>query len=200
MCDAFKMFSQLNTSKGGVDCDDLYQTLVSNLQLTITKDEVFIIFYKLDKDGDGALSYQELCDCFVPREGEYAVLINSRGGFYGMESDPCKFFEGPTRELVKRFMRGLVECEVSVELVRQRIINKCNIKADMAFGELDRDDKGYITQDDIRAFLKQSNMYPSEKSLKLLYHRLDKDEDGVVTYDEFVTGITPFQNSNSVEL
>ena len=98
--------------------------MVNNLQLTITKDEVFIIFYKLDKDGDGLLSYSEVCDCFVPRENEYAVLINSRGGFYGAESDPTKYFEGQTRELLKRFIRGFVECEVSIELVRQRIINK----------------------------------------------------------------------------
>lgn len=55
---------------------------------------MFIIFYKLDKDGDGLLSYSEICDCFVPRENEYAVLINSRGGFYGAESDPHKFFAG----------------------------------------------------------------------------------------------------------
>ena len=77
------------------------------MQLTITKDEVFIIFYKLDKDGDGLLSYSEICDCFVPRENDYAILINTRGGFYGAESDPTnKFFEGATRELVKRFLRG----------------------------------------------------------------------------------------------
>ena len=107
--------------------------MVHNLQLTITKDEVFIIFYKLDKDGDGVLSYSEVCDCFVPRENEYAVLVNSRGGFYGAESDPSKFFEGSTRELLKKFLRGFVECEVSIELVRQRIVNKTNLKLDMCF-------------------------------------------------------------------
>ena len=88
------MFTQLDASKRGVDPDDLYATMTQNLQLTISRDEVFIIFYKLDKDGDGVLSYSEVCDCFVPRENEYAVLINSRGGFYGSESNPTKYFEG----------------------------------------------------------------------------------------------------------
>lgn len=94
MCDAYKMFTQLDARKRGIDPDDLYATMARNLELTITKDEVFIIFYKLDKDGDGVLNYSEICDCFVPRENEYAVLINSRGGFYGSESDPKKYFEG----------------------------------------------------------------------------------------------------------
>lgn len=195
MCDAYKMFTQLDASKRGVDCDDLFATMVHNLELTITKDEVFIIFYKLDKDGDGILCYSEVCDCFVPRENEYATLINSRGGFYGNESDPHKFFEGTTRDMLKRFIRGFVECEVSIELVRQRIINKSGIKLDMAFNVLDKEDKGYVTLDDIRSFLKATNMYPSEKCLKLFYQRLDKDEDSVVSYDEFVTGLSPFQSN-----
>ena len=195
MCDTYKMFTQLDARKRGVDCDDLFATMVNNLQLTITKDEVFIIFYKLDKDGDGLLSYSEICDCFVPRENEYAVMINSRGGFYGAESDPQKYFEGPTRELMKRFIRGFVECEVSVELVRQRIINKNQIKLDMAFNQLDKEDKGYVTLDDLRAFLKTTNMYPSEKCLRLFYQRLDSNEDNVLSYDEFVTGLSPFQSN-----
>lgn len=96
----------------------MYATIVHNLQLTVTKDEVFIIFYKLDRDGDGFLNYNEITDCFVPRQNEYAKLINSRGGFYGAETDTTKYFEGETRELIKKFIRGFIECEVSIELVR----------------------------------------------------------------------------------
>ena len=88
MCDIFKMLTQLKAGKRGADCEDLFDTMVHNLELVITRDEVFILFYKLDKDGDGVLNYSEVCDCFVPREEEYAAMINSRGGFYGDEPDP----------------------------------------------------------------------------------------------------------------
>jgi len=77
------MFIQLKDNKRGVDCDDLYATVLHNLELIITKDEVFIIFYKLDKDGDGYLNLSEVRDCFMPKEVEYQSLIESRGGFYG---------------------------------------------------------------------------------------------------------------------
>ena len=63
----------------------------------------------------------------------------------------------------------------------------------MAFESLDREYKGYITQNDFRNFLKSTNMYPSEKCMKLFFLRLDKDEDSLVSYDEFVTGFTPLQ-------
>jgi hypothetical protein len=118
LCDTFKMFGGLSKGKHGVDCDDLYSTITVNLDLTITKDEVFIMFYKLDKDGDGIINYSELSNCFMPRAHEYSVLLQSRGGFYGGEKDLTKYFEGPTRDLLKVFIKGFVDCEVSIELVR----------------------------------------------------------------------------------
>lgn len=71
--------------------------------------------------------------------------------------------------MLKKFIRGFVECEVSIELVRQRIINKSAIKLDMAFNFIDKEEKGYVTLEDLRHFLKQTNMYPSEKCMRLFY-------------------------------
>jgi hypothetical protein len=75
------MFGGLKGGKRGIDCDDLYFTVIENLDLTVTKDEVFILFYKLDKDGDGLISYDEFSNCFMPRAHEYAVLLQSREAF-----------------------------------------------------------------------------------------------------------------------
>lgn len=101
LCDTFKMFGGLSKGVQGVDCDNLYDTITKNLNLTVTKDEVFILFYKIDQDGDGLISYEELSKCFLPRAQEYSVLLQARGGFYGGESDFTKYFEGPTRDLIK---------------------------------------------------------------------------------------------------
>ena len=97
-----------------------------------------------------------------------------------------------TRDMIKKFIRSFVECEVSIELVRQRICNKLRIKPDNAFNALDKNVKGYIQMEDIRNFLKSINLYPSEKNLSLLYQRWDKNEDSVVSYEEFITAISPF--------
>lgn len=112
------MFLQLQVNKQGIDCDDVFYTLKNNLEIDITIDEVFIIFYKVDKDSDGMWNYDEMSSAFVPREQEYASLVTTRGGFYGSENDVKNFFEPQTRESLKRFLRQFCECEISVELVR----------------------------------------------------------------------------------
>lgn len=196
LCDCFKMFGGLSHGgRRGIDCDDLYHTITVNLELTITKDEVFIMFYKMDKDGDGLISYDEMSDCFKPRAHEYAMLLESRGGFYGTESDFKKYFEGPTRELLKRFIKGYVDCEVSIELVRQRICNKIKMNNFTAFTALDEFNRGALVIDDFRSFIKKANIYPIEKDLGLLFERFDKNGNGHVSYEEFVAAVTPFMNN-----
>jgi Ca2+-binding EF-hand superfamily protein len=54
--------------------------------------------------------------------------------------------------------------------------------------------KGMIGISDLRAFLKNCNIFPVERELQLLFERFDKDEDGIVSYHEFVAGLTPFMN------
>jgi Ca2+-binding EF-hand superfamily protein len=192
LCDTYKLFLNLQMGKPGIDCDDVYAAITQNLEVDISKDEVFIIFYKVDKDGDGYWSYDELQQAFVPRENEYAILVNSRGGFYGGESNLKHYFEGETRNTLKKFIRALCECEISVELIRQKISNKLQIKPEAAFKAVDKDDKGYLSVNDLREFIKSQNMYPIEKNLGLLFERFNKSEDGAISYEEFVAGITPF--------
>ena len=65
----------------------------------------------------------------------------------------------------------------------------------MAFSAIDELNRGSLTIDDMRAFMKKLNIYPIEKDLHLLIERFDKDEDGFVSYEEFVAAITPFMNN-----
>ena len=66
------------------------------------------------------------------------------------------------------------------------------MKPDLAFNTFDKDGKGYFTNDDMYNFFKSVSLYPSERNMNLLFERFDKDGDGVVGYEEFVTAIQPF--------
>jgi len=54
-----------------------------------------------------------------------------------------------------------------------------------------------LTIDDLREYLKSGNVFAVEKELSLLFQRLDKDENGVITLPEFVAGVSPFMNKGS---
>jgi hypothetical protein len=149
ICDSWNMFTRLNKNKTGIDAEDLFYTAVNNLGMEITKDEIFMIFFSLDRDGDGMLDQVEITDCFMPKEMSYAKILNSRGGLYGKEKDLRKIFLQSTRECLVRFIRGFVECEMSLEKIRQRMTNKLEVEARQAFEAIDTSGKGFILLEDI---------------------------------------------------
>ena len=91
-------------------------------------------------------------------------------------------------------MKGLVDCELSVEHVRQRVSSKVRINLFHAFSQMDALGKGSLEREDFRVFCKKNNLYPIERELGLLFERFDKDKDQVVSYEEFAATLTPFSN------
>lgn len=123
--DLYKLFNSVKQNKRGFDVDDLYYVLKEHLQLPqLTKDEIFILFYKMDRDGDGFVTYGDMGRSFVPRaQHEYKVLVESRGAYHGDHTQPRDFFSPETRDLLRRTVRGIIDCEVSIELIKQRLLN-----------------------------------------------------------------------------
>ena len=57
--------------------------------------------------------------------------------------------------------------------------------------ELDTDKNGFITHEDFRVSLERQGVFYSEKDIALLVRRYDRDQDGKVSYSEFVREVTP---------
>ena len=43
-----------------------------------TKDEMYLLFKRYDKDQDGFLRYSEFCKAILPQSTEYATMMNNR--------------------------------------------------------------------------------------------------------------------------
>ena len=64
---------------------------------------------------------------------------------------------------------------MSLEKIRQKISNKLEVNARVAFEFMDENDRGYLIADDFIKFLTKMNLYPAERNLKLVIERFDKD-------------------------
>jgi hypothetical protein len=113
---------------------------------------------------------------------------------------------------LRKAVRGIIDCEVSVELIKQRLLKQSSGGgSEMSFKAIE----GYsmakkkmpasrrlpgLSMEDFRDFLKHAsggNVYPVDKELHLLFDRLDRDQDGIVSLPDFVAGISPFMMSGS---
>ncbi len=89
----------------------------------------------MDRDGDGYVTYGDMGRSFIPRaQHEYKVLVESRGAYHGDHTNPRDFFSPETRDLLKRTVRGIIDCEVSIELIKQRLLNHKQAFSGSTFG------------------------------------------------------------------
>lgn len=59
-----------------------------------------------------------------------------------------------------------------------------------AFGAFDTDGSGTIAKDELQACLNKMGVHPTPAELDHLYQSMDKDGDGVITFQEFLTVMT----------
>ena len=80
----------------------------------------------------------------------------------------------------------LSECERSVEITRRVLIDSNDFDPFLIFKKLDIDNKNYISPQDIINFMSLKNINIFLEEAKFIIFFYDKDEDGLLSFDEFL--------------
>ena len=75
--------------------------------------------------------------------------------------------------------------------MRARVSRDPNFDKFEAFKFLDINKDDIVTEKELSKVLRYRNFYSNELELKVLMKKLDKDQDGQVSYDEFADELRP---------
>jgi Ca2+-binding EF-hand superfamily protein len=68
--------------RGSLTLGELYNGLVNQFELVPSQDEIELFFLRYDKDRDGRLRFTEYCNAFIPLDGHFAAMLNSRKSYH----------------------------------------------------------------------------------------------------------------------
>jgi Ca2+-binding EF-hand superfamily protein len=186
--DAFRCFDL--TEKGYITRLELKDAL-NDIDIFPTSAELLLIQKRYNKDEDGLIKYHEFIEIIKPKDTVYAGLLTARRPTYADREDLSLVFSSYTVELLRKVLNKVIENEYHSEKVRQRLSRRPLFDAFEAFEALDKDHKGYLNKADIRELLADHGFYATQKELQNLVSRYDYNEDGKVSYSEFVKEINP---------
>jgi Ca2+-binding EF-hand superfamily protein len=186
--DAFRFFD--SAEKGYITRLELKEGL-NDFELFPTSNELYLIMKKYNKSEDGLLKYSEFSDLLKPKDAGYAALLTDRRPTYVEREDLAEIFSKYTVELYRKLFRQVIETEYHSEKIRQRLSRRPLFDAYDAFEALDKNRSGFITRPEFRELLSDHGFYATQKEVNSLLNRYDKNEDGKVSYTEFVREITP---------
>jgi Ca2+-binding EF-hand superfamily protein len=170
---------------------DISDSLSSNGIYTVSED-VYLFVKRYDRNLDGRLNYQEFSEAFMPKSASHSTSLQLRRAHYSVLRVPRPdYFSSYTRELFFKTLRVHFSVESSAENLRKRLFRRPGFSASDAFAAVDTDRNGYITRDEFRGILREYGFFVTETEIIWLIERYDKNQDGRISYSEFVEEINP---------
>lgn len=190
LCDAFRIFDEK-------ECGYISQTDFKNgladIGLSISHDEIELFFRRYDRDGDALLAFSEFSEAFTPYESYYASIIGRRTSSH-KRINPYKkddIFEHATGVQLREFLRQSFQLEKSAETMRSTIArNPCFLLED-SFKICDLNGNGIVSKDELRMLLESCGHRCSDSDARRLLQRFDRNDDGIILWDEFVDEVRP---------
>jgi Ca2+-binding EF-hand superfamily protein len=98
-----------------------------------------------------------------------------------------------TIHMVMKMMKHIHSMEVKVESMRQMLARRPEFTIYNAFKALDKEDKGFITNEEFREMLEDYGMFVTSKDLQGLMDRYEVNYkgSGKVTYTDFLREMSP---------
>eukprot|EP01016_Furgasonia_blochmanni_P055247 TRINITY_DN9208_c0_g1_i1.p1 TRINITY_DN9208_c0_g1~~TRINITY_DN9208_c0_g1_i1.p1 ORF type:complete len:167 (+),score=22.21 TRINITY_DN9208_c0_g1_i1:162-662(+) len=95
-----------------------------------------------------------------------------------------------TRDILARFFENLIECEYELERLRQELAASGLSLIDM-FNDIDHDRDSLLSEEDIRLYMNRYGIFTGVSDLKLFVQKIDKNNNGSISLDEFMQWLTP---------
>lgn len=186
--DAFRVFDK---NQRGYITKFETEAVLNSMQIYPTTEQMYLLFKKMDKDQDGMVTYTEFCAAILPSNASYQDILTSRTPLYFESEEGLDTFQFQTKYLFKKLIRKLIEGEVEAERIRQKLAKRPMFSINDAFSAIDKDENGFITKLQFKEILNQYGVFVDYNDLQELVKRFDKDEDGKVSYKEFIQEMTP---------
>ena len=177
--------------KNNITLNDLILFL-KGCQINFNEENLRKFIHNFDKDNDFCLNFNEFKGVILPRK--YKLLqknvensAQNNGNYYIIDENIRKSF---CNILIKE-----MELVDGCNKIIKEIQGGNGFTPYEAFLDIVNDDEGYINENNLAYFLIKNNIEIQKEDAHQLMFRLDKDNDGKISYDEFQDMLLPLNKS-----
>ena len=182
-----KIFELFNRNKKNkINSSDLYEVLNSlSRKETFKPNEMKYIFKKYNKSTEIGFNYEDFGNIILPKKASAKISMENRKTNINDE------LEHDTIGKILELFETLIDGEKSNEEIRSMInMTVDNIFYDL-FGEIKKENKPGIQNDDIDKFMKENGYDIKNYEIEIIMEKMDKNRDSIIDYEEFISELQP---------
>lgn len=161
-----ELFMEADADQSGYLDRQEFSHVMKSSKLGLNKKQIRLISQECDENDDGVIEYRE----FVPIMLD---VISSMKAAYAAEEAQVET-ETAAREYVEEILIHGMSPQQLESMMRK------------VFTKADKDKSGFLSRDEFKDCLKSAELGLTRRDINLLLSQIDVNEDGVITYDEFV--------------
>ena len=177
-----KIFELFNINKNNlIYYSDLYQVLNSlSINSNFNPNDIKYIFKRYNKSKESPFNYDEFCNIILPRNS-FSRARQSFSNNYELKDE--------TKNKIIELFEEIINSQKANEEQRTMIkMSSDNIYYDL-FEEIKKGNKPGIQEDDINKFMKENGYDIKSYEIGLIMEIIDKNKDGIIDYEEFISFI-----------
>ena len=183
---AFKRIDWKN--RGHITPDD-FSRFLKDLDVPARQSDIYNLFRFYDCDGDLRLTYTDFLRLVLPQS---RADLHERAL---MKRHPQFYVNKRISTLVEWGIARIIEREIivnkSLEVSRRQLIARPDWDCNDAFALLDYEKTGAIDAFALLMFFNQNQIVANSETVTHLLHRVDRDQDELLTFPEFVQIFAP---------
>jgi len=178
--------------QNGITSANINQYLSENLiDLSLSKCRNILNHY--DSDLDGLLSYKEFLELVLPKEHpELRAYVTQRQCFDIHQEEYLSYeTEAAMAVLMSLEIKMFEEAHIQKEQ-----LDKMGLSGHTIVEIIDEDPEGNLNFNNIQRYLTESGLMPYDSEIINFLRRVDRDDDGVITGEEFMNFLTKFDRTH----
>lgn len=188
LIDAFRIFD--SNDNGFITLMDIEQGL-GRIGFRPTQDEIYLLVRHYSRLQDSRIRFSDFSEMLTPKQEEYARIMRNKQALNIVGLDRLKVFARDTLAVVVSVFRALFDAEIVAEQQRQKIRRLPGFNLYQVYSAIDKDKNGFVTINEFQKFLENFGVMTSPRDLMVIMQKFDKNNDGRVSYSEFIDEITP---------
>lgn len=189
----YAAFKRIDSSGlGYITITDLHQFLKDN-NVFASEEDMHVIFHQLDSDRDQRMTYADFISAILTATNYHLrQLVTQRKPSPIDGNNPLPLH---VEDLIAKIFEKEMDTSNKIEFLKEDLSDDRDFDNIRMFRAADVNNCGYLEQKGLEAFFKKNGWFATEGDLAALFHRIDKDRDGKVSFAEFVDTVTPIAST-----